>query len=418
MSDFELQVPSAAFTQSTRDTSYSSQTIDDLDFERSEQTTKYGSRIKSLFGKNILPTALDTRATTTPPASGATSPTKSLRSFITTNSNISSASKASTRARTTSRILFDNFFTGNSNQVELGVSSLGGSSNSSRSHSRSHSRSYSRSRSVAIPTSEDEYDAEGEGMEKSYTRTPTGTRPRRSPTTESATATYSRLGSWFGGNTKSSTPSTPTSPLNLTTDDPLLTLDIQHALFPHGPVDPLNPTSFNDLLAAAEATILTYQNAYRQLRVSELPTLQSELALKEDEIEECETRAQHLKMQLQDLGEQCTAQAQKADVLETMLREKCEGENCSASSGSRRGSRVIRPGSDSGFESDGDSVFSEAQHAIVGNTKSRDQHAAAIPSQSMFSSNMSRENHMLRLRVEELESSVDDCLSLVSGLGR
>src|SRR3546814_13961587 len=77
------------------------------------------------------------------------------------------------------------------------------------------------------------------------------------------TTTYaSKLGSWFS---KQSSPkaSSPSHPSSLEADDPLLTLDMQSALFPYGPVDPLNPASFNDLLSAAEALISTYQNAYR-----------------------------------------------------------------------------------------------------------------------------------------------------------
>jgi hypothetical protein len=206
---------------------------------------------------------------------------------------------------------------------------------------------------------------------------------------------------------------------------------MQQALFPYGPVDPLNPTSFNDLLTAAEAVITTYQNAYRQ-RVAELATIKSEFALKDDEFEESETRAQHLKMQLQDLGEQCTAQTQKAELLEGMLRERDQppSSDCGCEARSdvgRRESRVRSGqagGSDSGFESDGDSVFSahtpEQQDEGL-RTKGHEyvdpqSHDVPLPmsTQPMYSTDVRRENEMLRMRVAELESAVDGCLALIS----
>jgi hypothetical protein len=250
------------------------------------------------------------------------------------------------------------------------------------------------------------------------------TRPRRSPTAESTASTYSgKLGSWFGGNSRQSSPKTQ---INISTqieqDDPLVNLDMQQALFPYGPVDPLNPTSFNDLLNAAEAVITTFQNAYRQ-RVAELAAIRSEVALKEDEFDECETRAQHLKMQLQDLGEECTAQTQKAELLEGMLRERPASEcTCEASSANARRRGSGRAGSDSGFESDGDSVFSahaEQQETV----RRKSQESPMVQGQGlglsnpspMFSNDLRRENEMLRLRVMELEGAVEGCLNMISG---
>jgi hypothetical protein len=203
---------------------------------------------------------------------------------------------------------------------------------------------------------------------------------------------------------------------------------MQSALFPYGPVDPLNPTSFNDLLAAAEAVISTYQNAYRQ-RCTELSQLRDETQLHQDELEECETRARHLKAQLQDMGEQCTAQTQKAEALEGMLRARPS----SAASGpfeesretlveSGRG-RMGHAGSDSGFESDGDSVFSHVDlhgnsptkpHVMPSITSLPARPMTAASSRPQFSNDLRVENELLRQRVIELEGAVDSCLDMIS----
>jgi hypothetical protein len=436
IADFEqrIQLPTSALTTDTRETSYASQAaIDDLDFARSQSkspaTNRYSRSIKSSFlgrsASKFLPKAIaTTNLPVTPPASqaasGSSSPTKSLSSFITGNSVStisSSASKASVRAKTTSKVLFDSYFNGNSNDLQLGVL-----------------QPHSRTGSIASTSpEEDGYEPDYENMAapQSYTRSPVRTRPRRSPTAESTSSTYtSKLGSWFKQTASPKTASPTTT--SAREDDPLVNLDMQSALFPYGPVDPLNPSSFNDLLAAAEAVITTYQNAYKQ-RVAELDAIKSDSGVKQDELEECETRAMHLKMQLQDLGEQCTAQTQRADTLEGMLRDqisapvsRCDCEHQSRSLDERRRRRNVdaeRPASDSGFESDGDSVFSQVERHDTIRIKSLNAPSSAPQSQSfgtlnfpssMFSNDLRRENEMLRMRVVELEGAVEGCLDLIS----
>jgi hypothetical protein len=238
--------------------------------------------------------------------------------------------------------------------------------------------------------------------------------------------------------------------------DHLLTLDINQALFPHGPADPLDPTSYNDLLTAAESVIQTMQSAYRA-RCAELRDLKSEISVKDDEVDEAETRARHLKMQLEGMAGQAAAQEAKTEMLERMLeqqqRETKELRRQSSEQGSRRVSLRLVPGhdqearnwkrtsrtgaSDSGFESDGDndSVFS-SQSPVSSSASTVE--SETIPAEAekvhmvrvergrdaVLQSNVARayapiemriENQRLRERVLELEQAVEGCLDLVSG---
>jgi hypothetical protein len=237
--------------------------------------------------------------------------------------------------------------------------------------------------------------------------------------------------------------------------DPLLTLDINQALFPHGPADPLDPTSFNDLLIAAESVIATMQSAYRA-RCAELRELKSEISVKDDEVDEAETRARHLKMQLEGMAGQVAAQEDKTSMLEQMLhqqqRETKELRRHSSEQGSRRVSLRLVPGhdqdvrnwkrtsrtgaSDSGFESDGDndSVFS--LRSPVSSSASTVE-SETVPAEAekvrmvrverghdaVFPSNVARayapiemriENQRLKERVAELERGMDEALDLMS----
>ena len=100
-------------------------------------------------------------------------------------------------------------------------------------------------------------------------------------------------------------------------DDELLNLNLSQALFPHGPVDPLAPSSFNDLLANAEALLSRYQKSYRQLSTA-LVDAQSEQSAQDDELDEAETRARHLKMQLETMAERA---AEQDEQMRTLVQE-------------------------------------------------------------------------------------------------
>ncbi|KAF2423325.1 hypothetical protein EJ08DRAFT_596236 [Tothia fuscella] len=293
-------------------------------------------------------------------------------------------------------------------------------------------------------------------MEGSFTRAPTRTgltqRLRRSDTASSSSTTYGvgKLGSWFTGSRNST--SSPVKPsAGIAPEDPLLNLNITNALFPHGPADPLDPTSFHDLLSSAESVIATYRLSYR-LQYAEVRDLRAEAAVQKEEVEEMETRAEHLKMQLDGMAAQLDAQAQRADKLEKMLEEE-RSQRKKSDQFERRTSRktsvrlvqdeqdeseaIWKRGnaSDSGFESDGESVFSAgsspstrsdtttSSQESVGKMRremmqpppmfARPNHDILNPS-AFGNADLRDENQQLKARVAELEFAIDGCMEMVS----
>lgn len=108
--------------------------------------------------------------------------------------------------------------------------------------------------------------------------------------------------------------------------DELLNLNIQDALFPHGPVDPLDPTSFNDLLFNAESLIYRLQTAYREEK-KHFENFVAERSVQDDEVEEAKVRARHLKLQLDDMAAKASEQDATARALgEELAREKLRRE--------------------------------------------------------------------------------------------
>lgn len=109
---------------------------------------------------------------------------------------------------------------------------------------------------------------------------------------------------------------TPSIPL----DDELCDLDIEAALFP--PTSPLadrdsfSPAAFKNFQANAIGLLNRFQNAYRERTVT-IREMQAEKSAQNDEMEEAETRAQHLKMQLEGM-------ARKAQEQETVMRQLME----------------------------------------------------------------------------------------------
>ncbi|KAK0722494.1 hypothetical protein B0T26DRAFT_644571 [Lasiosphaeria miniovina] len=98
------------------------------------------------------------------------------------------------------------------------------------------------------------------------------------------------------------TPVAPTNPAML--DDELCNLDVEATLFaPGSPVDrdAFSPAAFKNLQLNAVGLLTRMQIAYRE-RVVALRDLQAERSAQRDELEEAETRAQHLKMQLEGMA--------------------------------------------------------------------------------------------------------------------
>ncbi|KAK3673590.1 hypothetical protein LTR78_006495 [Recurvomyces mirabilis] len=208
----------------------------------------------------------------------------------------------------------------------------------------------------------------------SFTERPTGPRRRSSAFIPASTNTTSpsTKSSWFSR--KSSVPASP--PRIQEEADELLTLNLNTALFPHGPADPLSPHAFNDLLLNATSLLTRMQTAYKD-KVEYIASIQPEIDAQAEEAEEAETRAQHLKLQLEELSRKSEEQNQAMREMAAMLaEEKMRNVESRSVKLVRRGSaeqadeddtprRAKRSsggsGSDSGFESDvdyADSVIS------------------------------------------------------------
>jgi hypothetical protein len=186
--------------------------------------------------------------------------------------------------------------------------------------------------------------------------------------------------------TQKNAPAPTKQPAYHNADDELLNLNISQSLFPHGPADPLAPSSFNDLLANAEALLSRYQKSYRQLSTA-LVDAQSEQSAQDDELEEAETRARHLKMQLETMAARANEQDEQMRSLmedlafERRARQEEEAARvhqsaCTCQETPRRRNRVSNSHAsvDSGFESecetDAASVFSRTCLSPTGTDRS------------------------------------------------
>ncbi|KAI9837454.1 MAG: hypothetical protein M1819_007102 [Sarea resinae] len=193
--------------------------------------------------------------------------------------------------------------------------------------------------------------------------------------------------SFFGPKTKVS--DSPAS------DDEFLTLDIDAALFPGGPADPFSPASFRNLLDNAEALLLRMQTAYK-LRTEALHEVTAEKSAQEEELEEAETRARHLKIQLDGMAEKVAEQERSLKAMAAELaeerRRRCEEEQeyarqrtvmlvkttppdnvqeetCMTALPLRNTKRESRA-SDSGFESEDDGTSSSSAESIFSRARS------------------------------------------------
>ncbi|MCJ1230191.1 hypothetical protein MMC12_006863 [Toensbergia leucococca] len=193
------------------------------------------------------------------------------------------------------------------------------------------------------------------------------------------TLTPTRRFSFFGA--KVASPKLPVHRPFL--DDELLDLDIHSALLPAGPPDIVTPASFKTLLHNAESVLSRLQAVCRQRTIS-LEDMTVETETQTEELKGADTRARHLKMQLDDMAaevlEQNKAMMNLVDELakEKELRRQEDDarkrsvmlvKSSRVDSMSKNGSRKSRCSlaSDSGFESEEDSftdsVFTTQQGA-------------------------------------------------------
>jgi len=248
------------------------------------------------------------------------SPTKSLASFIPSRgATDSSASQPKARGG------LQSWFNGASSPVKFGVTQR---------REDFDSESESGEEYNSEDESEDEDEERGNMMAsifnrgQSLTRSATGTpsrtvsptRPEQTPTpTKSKQPTAGSKFAWLLSTQKNAVIPPPVrSPTYHDADDELLNLNIAQALFPHGPADPLAASSFNDLLSNAEALLSRYQKAYRQLSTG-LVDARSEQSAQEDELDEADTRARHLKMQLETMATRANEQDEQMQKLKEEL---------------------------------------------------------------------------------------------------
>lgn len=142
------------------------------------------------------------------------------------------------------------------------------------------------------------------------------------------------------------------------------------------------------------------QNAYRE-KVEFLESIRPEMEAQKEEVAEAQTRAEHLKMQLEDLGQRAEEQKQvNLELVQQIAEEKVKSQEVAntirlvrsdahggADDESRRGKRrSAGSAADSGFESDTDrdtdvsSVFSSGIQTPV----SIHQPQVMLPAENMY----------------------------------
>ncbi|MCJ1412786.1 hypothetical protein MMC19_006885 [Ptychographa xylographoides] len=235
--------------------------------------------------------------------------------------------------------------------------------------------------SIGVPLSPVKEKAEFTDMTAGTTRPSTSRKSTLTSIIRPPTASTSRF-SFFSTKTVSSTP----QPVLPDLDDAFANLDIKTALQPNGQDDPFSPSSFKDLLRNAESLLCRLQKSYKQ-RTDSLRELTAEKDAQTDELEEARTRAEHLKLQLDDMttrmAEQDTAMMnlvdqlaeqkqvrQDEDAKRTIRLVETNSDGCNHCRQAQTQRRKKRPStasmvSDSGFESEDESevnsVFSHTQ---------------------------------------------------------
>lgn len=156
---------------------------------------------------------------------------------------------------------------------------------------------------------------EGDGSSCSAIQSPriaksTSNTPKVSP------ATKNNRFSFFGNPVTSSKTNFPAPVYE---DDELATLDIPAALFPGGQGDgaAFSPAAFKNLQMTATGLLMRYQVAYQQ-RNTELRDIKAEQEAQAEEQGEMETRVQHLKMQLEEMGRKV---AERESTMQALLDE-------------------------------------------------------------------------------------------------
>ena len=141
---------------------------------------------------------------------------------------------------------------------------------------------------------------------------------RKSTAQGTSKPAMARRFSFFPSKTSLTRPASASPDLN----DELLDMDINKTLSPSGPADPSSPAALKNLQQQAESLLLRMQAAYRERTVQVREIAAEKEALAEEALG-AETRAQHLKMQLNDMSVKFTEQDQAImDLVDELAQEK------------------------------------------------------------------------------------------------
>ena len=232
-----------------------------------------------------------------------------------------------------------------------------------------------------------------------FTERPSGMFKRRGTGESTKIPPSMQKTSWFSRRATSTT-------IPKQSTDELANVNINSSLFPNGAVDPLNPAAFNDLLLNATNLLTRMQAAYKE-KLDYISTIQPEIDAQREEVEEAETRSKHLKLQLEDMGKQAQEQETALQELARQLTEEkvkaheareavrtvrlVPSRSNEEEPTQRRRKRTSDSASDSGFESDLDSVFS----AGTGSGVETPVTAPSITSNHAWNSRQQREKDVI-----------------------
>ncbi|KAM0719352.1 hypothetical protein Q7P37_005257 [Cladosporium fusiforme] len=104
-------------------------------------------------------------------------------------------------------------------------------------------------------------------------------------------------------------------------NDELANMNIMTSLFPNGQSDELTPHAFNELFVNATSLLQRMQTAYKE-KVDFIATMQPEMDVQREEVEEAEIRSRHLKLQLEDMGRRAQEQEKAMQELASQLSEE------------------------------------------------------------------------------------------------
>ena len=251
----------------------------------------------------------------------------------------------------------------------------------------------------------------------------------------------STAASFFG---RSSSPTKQLRSREQDEEDEILNLDIDHELFPQGIPNEIGLPDFDELRGNAEKLFMRMQISY-EAKVDALRQQRTTYNSCQNELEEAEARAEHLKSQLRTVTQEQDAKIQhleaelevernlrkaEKDMRTRTLRIVSKEDPPTLDHSGMDGHRLFsgarenglysleQAGFDSGDESSGESSGGSRSWSPLDTPSSMSRSASpARPGwPDLGAANLMEENLRLKARVSELEETVDGCLGLVGGL--